>query len=47
VCSKTTSICDFVQEQQLDILVLTETWLKGDCRDDVVIQELVPHGYKI
>jgi len=28
--NKTTTLCDFVVSNRLDIMVLTETWLKGD-----------------
>ena len=34
VSSKSTSICDFVLLKKLDILVLNETWLKNDWRND-------------
>ena len=47
VCNKTNSIHDFIVDYKLDALALTETWLKGDQRDSVTIQELLPPGYKI
>ncbi len=47
VCNKTTAIHDFIVDQDLDLLALTETWLKGDSRDNVIIQEILPPGYKI
>jgi len=31
--NKTTALCDFVVSNQLDIMVLTERWLKGDDSD--------------
>ena len=47
VCNKANSIHDFIVDHKLDALALTETWLKGDERDNVTIQELLPPGYKI
>ena len=47
MCNKTTELLDFVIEYKLDACVITETWHKGDERDDVIIAELTPPGYKI
>ena len=44
------SVCilqDFVTEHNIDLMVLTETWLKGDDRDNVILAELLPPGYTI
>ena len=38
--SKTSSICDAVLSEKLDIIVLTETWLNGDTRDNPVIADI-------
>ena len=46
VCNKANSIHDFIVDHKLDALALTETWLKGDERDNVTIQELLPPCYK-
>ena len=43
ICNKTTVAYDYTLEQDVDILVLTETWLKGD--DHVIIGEITPAGY--
>ena len=40
IATKHASMCDFVISEKLDILILTETWLKGDSRDDHVIAEI-------
>ena len=47
VCNKANSIHDFIVDHKLDALALTETWLKGDERDNVTIQEHLPPGYNI
>ena len=47
VCNKTHEINEFVLDKQLDVLCITETWLKGDVRDGVILSELVPHGFKV
>ena len=44
VCNKTTAICDFIIDHDIDLLALTETWLKGDSRDQVILQEILPPG---
>ena len=36
---------DFVTDHNVDIMVLTETWLKGDERVNVILSELQPPGY--
>ena len=38
--SKTSGICDAVLSEKLDIIVLTETWLNGDTRDNPVIADI-------
>lgn len=47
VCNKTSAINDFIVDQGVDLLAVTETWLKGDSRDQVVLQEISPPGYKV
>ena len=37
---------DFICEKKLDVCAITETWLRGDSRDDVVLSELIPNCYK-
>ena len=43
VCNKTDKLCDYVTDHDIDILCLTETWLRPE--DPVVIGELSPPGY--
>jgi hypothetical protein len=38
--NKMTSICDLIIDNELDILVVTESWLRGDLRDDSAIADL-------
>ena len=47
VCKKGCKIHNFVIEQNIDILALTETWLNGDATDYVVINDLLPNGSNI
>ena len=46
VCNKASELCDFIIDNALDLCVITETWLKGDDRDSVILAELQPQGYK-
>jgi len=46
VKNKSTSICDFMQSNNADLLALTETWL-GTAIDKSVISEITPDGYQI
>ena len=47
VCNKTIEIAEFITDNKLDVCAISETWLKGDARDNVILAELLPHGYKI
>ena len=47
VCNKTYIPQYFVTDHNIDLMVLTETWLKGDDRDNVILAELLPPGYTI
>ena len=42
---KTDAISDFVSSHDIDIVALTETWLKGDPSDAQRIGEISPPGY--
>ena len=42
---KTTDILDHVQEHDIDIVAMTETWLSNKDADLPVIQALTPQGY--
>ena len=37
---KSASICDLIIDHRLDILVITESWLKGDSRDDHTLADI-------
>lgn len=44
--AKISSICDFIIDEKLDLLAITESWLRGDSRDDRVMADLkntLPH----
>ena len=45
VRNKTDEIVQYILEKNIDVCIITETWLKND--DNVIIGELVPSGYKI
>ena len=47
VCSDPTDISEFILTEEIDLLYVTETWLKGDERDNVILAELIPPNYKI
>ena len=44
--NKTMAVKDFVVDQDIDILALTETWLRPGNIDDVEIRTLCPTGYR-
>lgn len=44
--NKTVSISDFIVENNVDIMAITETWLGTDI-DQIVLNELTPDGYKM
>ncbi|CAC5424857.1 unnamed protein product [Mytilus coruscus] len=46
VKNKTTSICDFLTSNNVDIFALTETWL-GSSVDKHIISEITPDGYDL
>jgi len=43
---KPADIHDLILDQNLDLLVITETWFK-DSRDQVAMGDMVPNGFKI
>ena len=48
VCNKSDDIADHIIEHDIDVLLITETWLsKCSDRNKVTLGELVPAGYKI
>jgi hypothetical protein len=47
ICNKSLEINDFISDQDLDILAITETWLSGNITDNAVISALLPKGYSI
>lgn len=42
---KTTIIKDFVVENNIDLLGVTETWLQSDADNELIIRDLYPSGY--
>ena len=46
VRNKTLTIKDFVVEQDIDVMAITETWLR-ETGDELIIAELCPTGYKL
>jgi hypothetical protein len=42
----TFQIKDYVVEKDIDILALTETWLKDNVNSDFVIRDVCPSGYR-
>jgi exonuclease III len=47
VAGKETHISDFILDNSLHILAVTETWFKGNDRDKHSISQLIPPGYAI
>ena len=47
VSNKTESIHDFILDNKLDVLAITESWLRDSMLDQVVEGELLPSGFKI
>ena len=46
VCNKSLAICDYVVENNIDVLGITETWLKAD-NDAITVGEITPPGYTL
>ena len=44
ICNKASLVGDYITEKNIDLLAVTETWLKEDA-DQHVINECVPNGY--
>ena len=44
--NKAMAVKDFVVDQDIDILALTETWLRPGNIDDIEIRTLCPTGYR-
>lgn len=40
ITTKAASICDYVISEKLSILAITETWMKGDQRDNVTVSTI-------
>ena len=45
--NKSLSIKDMIVEYDIDVLALTETWLRSDDSDDHIIQNICPTGYEL
>ena len=37
----------FIKDHNLDVLTITETWLPTNEKNQVILNELTPEGYKI
>ena len=46
VCNKTDTIKDFVVDNDIDILAITETWLRPSNLDSLTIGDLTSTGYQ-
>ena len=47
VCNKAEAVNDFIIDQDLDVLALTETLLTSTVKDNITISALLPAGYSI
>ena len=47
VRNKTDEISELLQDNNLDILIITETWLRPSDTDTIVTRSLTPAGYKM
>ena len=45
VKNKTTPLCEYIGDNRIDVVAITETWLSGN--DQMVIGNLCPPGYSI
>ena len=45
VCNKTLAIKDLIVDYKIDLMGITETWLRAD-GSDVISGELCPNGYR-
>jgi hypothetical protein len=45
--NKTTSLVDYITDNDIDVIAITETWLGTDGRDRVVEGEVCPPGYNL
>ena len=45
ICNKTDDISDVVKDMDLDVLVITETWLTGNVSDQKIVGDVTPTGY--
>ena len=47
VCSKAEQIAEFIADNDADVCLITETWLRNGDQDNLTIQQLTPTGYSI
>ena len=47
ICNKAIEIHDFITSNHLDEIFLTDTWLKGNEKDNTILSELLPTNYDI
>jgi exonuclease III len=47
ICNKSRIIQDFIIDHDIDILAVTETWLRGDEYDHYPVRDVCPVGYSL
>jgi len=47
MCNNTSRINDYIVDEQIDVALLTETWLSGCEMDFKNIADVTPSGYKL
>ena len=47
ICNKSRLIQDFIADNDIDILAVTETWLRGDDYDNYPVRDACPIGYSL
>ena len=45
ICNKSDQISDVVKDMDLDVLVITETWMTGNVSDQKIVGDVTPAGY--
>jgi len=45
ICNKSDEISDVVKDMDLDVLVITGTWLTGNVSDQKTVGDVTPAGY--
>jgi len=45
ICNKADEISDVIKDMDLDVLVITETWLIGNVSGQKIVSDVTPAGY--